>query len=48
MLYKETVDASTLELLRSLQSRQYLQGFNLAGDTALSLYIGMAGYDQKA
>jgi hypothetical protein len=29
-----------LELLKSLQSRQYLDGFYLAGDTALSLYYG--------
>jgi len=40
MLYKEAVDASTLELLRSLQSREYLKGFNLAGGTALALYNG--------
>jgi hypothetical protein len=40
MLYKETVDAPTLGLLRSLQSREYLQGFNLAGGTALALYNG--------
>ena len=40
MLYKEAVDASTLELLKSLQSRQYLQGFHLVGGTALALYNG--------
>jgi hypothetical protein len=40
MLYKETVDASTLELLRSLQSLQYLRGFHLVGGTALALYNG--------
>lgn len=40
MLYKETVGASNLELLKSLQSKQYLQGFNLAGGTALALYNG--------
>jgi hypothetical protein len=40
MLYKEAVDASTLELLKSLQSKQYLQGFFLAGGTALALYNG--------
>jgi hypothetical protein len=40
MLYKEAVDASTLELLKSLQSKQYLKGFNLAGGTALALYTG--------
>jgi hypothetical protein len=40
MLYKEAVDASTLGLIKSLQSKQYLQGFNLVGDTALALYNG--------
>jgi hypothetical protein len=40
MLYKEAVDTTTLELLKSLQSRQYLRGFNLAGGTALGLYNG--------
>ena len=40
MFYKEAVDASTLELLKSLQSRQYLRGFYLAGGTALALYTG--------
>jgi hypothetical protein len=37
MLYKEAVDASTLELLKSLQSKQYLRGFNLVGGTALAM-----------
>ncbi len=40
MLYKEAVDASTLDLLKSLQSKQYLKGFNLTGGTALALYYG--------
>ena len=40
MLYKEAIDASTLELLKLLQSKQYLGGFNLAGGTALALYNG--------
>lgn len=40
MLFKEAVDASTLELLKSLQSKQYLKGFYLAGGTALALYNG--------
>ena len=35
MLYKEAVDASTLELLKSLQSKHYMQGFNLVGGTAV-------------
>ncbi len=40
MLYKEAVDTPTLELLKSLQSKEYLKGFNLAGGTALALYNG--------
>jgi hypothetical protein len=31
---------STLELIRSLQKKDYLKGFNLVGGTALALYIG--------
>jgi len=40
MLYTQSVEPSTLELLRSLQSRDYLKGFNLVGGTALALYLG--------
>ena len=40
MLYKETVESSTLELLNSLQSQPYLVGFYLVGGTALALRIG--------
>jgi hypothetical protein len=40
MLYKETVDPSTLELLSQLQQKDYLKGFFLAGGTALALKIG--------
>jgi hypothetical protein len=40
MLQTQTVDPSTLELIRSLQSRDYLKGFNLVGGTALALYLG--------
>lgn len=40
MLHPETVDDSALELLRSLQSKEYLKGFYLAGGTALALYLG--------
>jgi hypothetical protein len=40
MLHQETIDASVLELLRSLQSKEYLKGFYLTGGTALALYLG--------
>ena len=40
MLYKETVDSTTLELLNSLQSKPYLKGFYLVGGTALALKLG--------
>jgi hypothetical protein len=39
MLFTTTVEPATLELLKSLQSRVYLKGFNLAGGTALALYM---------
>lgn len=40
MLHTQTVDPTTLGLLKSLQSRNYLNGFNLVGGTALALYLG--------
>jgi hypothetical protein len=40
MLHTQAVEPSTLDLLRSLQSRNYLNGFNLVGGTALALYLG--------
>ena len=40
MLHTEAVDDSVLELLRSLQSKEYLNGFYLVGGTALALYLG--------
>jgi 16S rRNA C1402 N4-methylase RsmH len=40
MLYKETVETTTLELLASLQQEEILSIFFLIGDTALSLQIG--------
>ncbi|MCK9400284.1 MAG: nucleotidyl transferase AbiEii/AbiGii toxin family protein [Bacteroidales bacterium] len=40
MLHTEAVDASILELLKLLQSKEYLKGFYLAGGTALALYFG--------
>ena len=40
MLYKETVDASTLELLKRLMADTRLKDFVLVGGTALSLQMG--------
>jgi predicted nucleotidyltransferase component of viral defense system len=40
MLHKSTIDASTLELLRQLQQKEYLKGFYLVGGTALALKMG--------
>jgi hypothetical protein len=40
MLHTQTVEPSTLGLLKSLQSKEYLSGFNLVGGTALALYMG--------
>jgi hypothetical protein len=40
MLYKETVDQSTLELLIQLQQKEYLKGFYLVGGIALALKMG--------
>ena len=40
MLHKETVETSTLELLKSLQSEPILAPFNLVGGTSLALRLG--------
>lgn len=40
MLHKETVKGSTFSLLKDLISDPVLKDFNLAGGTALALYIG--------
>lgn len=40
MLHKEAIDQSTLELLKDLQSKVYLEGFYLVGGTALALLYG--------
>ncbi len=40
MLHTEAVKASTLELIKTLQNKEYLGDFYLVGGTALSLYIG--------
>lgn len=40
MLYFETVESYTLELLIQLMDKPYLKAFNLVGGTALALQIG--------
>lgn len=40
MLHKETIDQPTLELLKELQQKKYLQSFSLVGGTALALHYG--------
>ena len=40
MLHTETVAGTTLELLKKLEAEKRMSGFNLAGGTALALYLG--------
>lgn len=40
MLYKETIEPKTLELLIDLQKEPLLSTFNLVGGTALTLHLG--------
>lgn len=40
MLHKETIEPSTLELLKALQNCDLLKDFHLAGETSLALQIG--------
>lgn len=40
MLHKDTVKRETFELLKELMQDKDLQCFNLAGGTALALYLG--------
>ncbi len=40
MLYKETIEPKTLELLIDLQKEPLLSTFNLVGETALALHLG--------
>ena len=40
MLHPEAVKTTTLELLKLLQKKEYLEGFHLVGGTALALYYG--------
>lgn len=40
MLYTEVIAGSTLKLLKRLEGESALADFNLAGETALALYLG--------
>lgn len=40
MLQTQTVEPLTLELLKDLQSKTYLQNFQLVGGTAIALHLG--------
>jgi hypothetical protein len=40
MLYTETIERETFELLKTLMQDEKLKSFNLVGGTALALYIG--------
>ena len=40
MLYKETIEPKTLELLIELQKENLLSSFNRVGGTALALHLG--------
>ena len=40
MLQKNTIESSTLELLKKLQATSELKNFHLAGGTSLALQIG--------
>jgi len=40
MLQTKAIDPATLGLIKSLQSKNYLDGFYLVGETALALYSG--------
>lgn len=40
MLHKETVERTTFELLIKLMQDERFKNFNLAGETALALYLG--------
>ena len=40
MLQSQTVESNTLELLKSLMQKEYLDSFVLVGGTALALQLG--------
>ena len=44
MLYTQTVAPRTLELLKKLEAEPSLAAFNLAGGTALALYLCRSGF----
>lgn len=59
MLRKESIDETTLELIRQLQGKEYLRDFILVGGTGLALQIGhrksndidlfsISGFDQES
>jgi hypothetical protein len=49
MLYQETVDPAVLELLRSLQSKEYLKGFYLMGVVrSLEMTRSLRGAKQRS
>ncbi len=39
MFYFETIEANTLELLKTMSAKDYLQDFTLVGGTALALQL---------
>jgi hypothetical protein len=40
MLHTQAIEPGILDLIKSLQGKEYLKGFHLAGGTALALYYG--------
>jgi hypothetical protein len=40
MLHARAIETPTLDLIKSLQAKTYLQGFYLVGETALALHFG--------
>ena len=48
MLHTQTVAPQTLGLLKQLEAEPRLAAFNLAGGTALALYLGHRVRDRKS
>ena len=40
MYYTQSIESQTLELIKSLQGKNYLKDFHLVGGTALAIYLG--------